>query len=73
MSELITTMFQGFTEIIPAIMGALKDGFQEIIYVDPSASTKVVSDFAKFGFLIAGLGLGLGLTYFTVNLIRRKI
>ena len=73
MGELITTMFQGFTSIIPAIMGALKDGFEELIYVDPSATTPVISNFAKFGFLMAGLGLGLGLTYFVVNLIRRKI
>lgn len=71
--DLISEITSGLTGMGNSVITFLKEAFLNIIYVDPTASTRVVSDFAKFGFGLIGLSLALGLTYFIVNLIRRKI
>lgn len=70
MGELITTMFTSFGDVISGLAGGVKDMFMNIIYVDPSASELVVSDFAIFGFMMAGLSMALGLGYFIIRKIR---
>lgn len=70
MTELITTMFSTFTTTIGGLANGVKEMFMNILYVDPSASVLVLSDFAKFGFLMAGLSMALGLGYFIINKIR---
>lgn len=70
MTELFTELWSVLTSAISNFTGAIKDAFLNIIYVDPDASTKVVSDFAKFGFALVGLSLGLSLIYFIVKKIK---
>lgn len=70
MTELIQTMFSGFTDTISGLATGVKDMFMNILYVDPSASELVLSDFAKFGFLMAGLSMALGLGYFIIRKVR---
>ena len=70
MGELITTMFSGFTTTISGLAGGVKDMFMNLIYEDPAATTLVLSDFAKFGFIMAGLSMALGLGYFIIRKIR---
>lgn len=70
MTELITTMFSGFTDTITGLASGVKEMFMNILYVDPTASTLVVSDFAKFGFVMAGLSMALGLGYFIIRKVR---
>ena len=70
MGELITEMFSTFSTTISGLAGGVKDMFMNILYVDPQASELVLSDFAKFGFVMAGLSLALGLGYFIIRKIR---
>lgn len=73
MGGLITKMFESFTDVIEGITAGIKGAFENILYVDPAAATPELSSFAIFGFVMMGLALALGLVYFVVNLIRRKI
>lgn len=70
MGELITTMFSGFTTTITGLSTGIKDMFMNLLYEDPTATTLVLSDFAKFGFIMAGLSMALGLGYFVIRKIR---
>lgn len=72
MGELITEMFTNFNTVITGIAGGLKDGLEQIIYVDPAAAEKVFSTFAKFGFAMAGVGIATGLIYAGVKMIRAR-
>lgn len=71
MGEIVTQIFQGFTDTIRNLAQGIKDAFVNIIYVDPTAETKVLSDLAQFGFLFLGISLAIGLVYGAVRLIRR--
>lgn len=71
MSDLITTLFSGFTETIKGLGSGIKEAFMNVLYVDPTATNPVISDVAKFGFLVAGLSMAVGLVYGAVRLIRR--
>lgn len=71
MSDLITILFSSFTEAIKGMGNGIKEAFLNVLYVNPTAETLVVSDFAKFMFLTAGLALAIGLIYGAVRLIRR--
>ena len=70
MGELITTMFGGFTDTISGLTGGVKEMFLNLIYENPSAEVLVLSDFAKFGFVMMGLSMALGLGYFIIRKIR---
>ena len=48
MNELITVMFSGVNETVKGLASAVKDMFMNILYVDPTAETLVLSEFAKF-------------------------
>ncbi len=71
MTDIIKNIFSGFSETIKGLAGGIKDAFLNILYVDPSASEKVLSDVAQFGFLFLGLSMAIGLVYGAVRLIRR--
>lgn len=70
MAELINQIFTGFTDAIKGIASGLKDSFEQIIYVDPSATEKVLSDFAKFSFIMMGLSLAFSIVFLIVRKIR---
>ena len=70
MVEIISTMFSGFSDTISGLATGVKDMFMNFLYVDPTAEVLVLSDFAKFGFVMAGLSMALGLGYFIIRKIR---
>lgn len=70
MAELINQIFTGFTDAIKGIASGLKNAFEQIIYVDPSATEKVLSDFAKFSFIMMGLSLAFSVVFLIVRKIR---
>lgn len=70
MGELIEVMFDNFNTTITGLAAGIKDMFLNILYVDPQAEVLVISDFAKFGFIMMGLSLALGLGYFIIRKIR---
>lgn len=71
MGQLVTTMFDSFNESITGLAQGIKDMFMWLIYEDPTATgSLVLSDFAKFGFVMAGLSMACGLGYFIIRKIR---
>lgn len=70
MSELITLLFQSFTTVITGLAGGIKEAASNLIYVDPDAETKVLSDVVQFIFIIAGLSIAMTVFYMVFRLIR---
>lgn len=71
MTELITQLFTTLNTALLGMVEALKDGFANLIYVDPTAVTPVVSPLALFGFIMVGLSMGIGLVYTVFKMIKR--
>lgn len=72
--QIIDAITDTFTDLGTAVFNFLKDGFTTLfLEVDGQGAITGVSNFGLFGFVIMGISLVLGLTYFIVNLVRRKI
>ena len=72
--QIIDAITQTFTDLGEAVFNFLKTGFTTLfLEVDAQGAVTGVSNFGIFGFVIMGISLVLGLTYFIVNLVRRKI
>lgn len=73
-TDIINAITSTFTNIGTAIFNFLKDGFVTLfLETDAQGAVTGVSEFGIFGFVLMGLSLVLGLTYFITNLVRRKI
>ena len=74
-NDLVSAITGALTGIGNAIFEFLKDGFTTLFLEVDSTTHNVtgVSNFGLFSFVIMGIALALGLTYFIVNLVRRKI
>lgn len=72
MGSLISEIFSSFNDVIKGLVGGMKTAFGEFLYVDPSASEKVIGDLPKFLFLMLGVGLATGITYGIVRLVKRR-
>lgn len=72
MGELVSEMFGNFNTVVEGLASGLKTGVEHVLYVDPSASEKIFSTFAKFGFSMAGVGLATGLLYAGVRMVRAR-
>lgn len=73
-TDIINAITSTFTNIGTAIFNFLKDGFVTLFMeTDAQGAITGVSSFGIFGFVLMGLSLVLGLTYFITNLVRRKI
>ncbi len=73
-TNIVTAITSTFTSLGTAIFGLLKEGFTTLfLEVGENGTITGVSNFGIFGFILMGLSLCLGLTYFIVNLVRRKI
>lgn len=70
MSGLITTMFENFSSVIVGLAGGIKDGVANLVYVDPKAETKVLSDAVMFIFTIAGVSIAMTVFFMVFRLIR---
>ncbi len=72
MGSLITQIFTAFTATISGLAGGIKEGFMNLIYVDATAETLVVSDVSMFIFMMLGLSMAVGIVYSAFNLIKRR-
>lgn len=70
MSELLSLLFQSFTTVVTGLAGGIKDAASELIYVDPAASAKTLSDVIQFIFIIAGLSIAMTVFFMVFRLIR---
>lgn len=72
--ELVTALTSTFQNLGTSIFTFLKDGFMSLFFdVTSEGAIEGVSNFGIFSFVLMGISLCLGLTYFIVNLVRRKI
>lgn len=69
---MITEIFSSFTTVITNMAGGLKEAFMNLLYVDPAASEKVISDPVKFLLIFGGVGLAMGMFWKLFGLIRGK-
>lgn len=73
-TEIINAIIQTFTGLGDAVFNLLKSGFVTLfLETDGQGAVTGVSAFGIFGFVLMGISLVLGLTYFITNLVRRKI
>lgn len=70
MGELITQMFSSFSTVITGLATGIKDAAANLIYVDPAAEQKVLSDVIQFIFIIAGLSIAMTVFFMVFRLIR---
>lgn len=71
MGDIVTKIFSSFTDTISNLAQGIKSAFENILYVDPLAETKVLSSVAEFGFVMLGISMAIGLVYTAVRLIKR--
>ena len=72
MSELITQLFGSFPTVVTSLAKGIKDAFGELVWADPLASDKVLSDPIQFIVIFGGVTLGVGLLWGTFSMIRGK-
>lgn len=60
-APLWTEFVEVLTTVVSGVPTAFKSGFMEFLYEDPTASTLVISDFAKFGFGVAAFSVASAL------------
>lgn len=70
MSSLIESIFESFSTVIKGLASGLKEAFNHVLYVDPSASSPVFSPLVLFLFTLAGLGLATGILYKMFGMIQ---
>lgn len=71
-SDLIKLMMSSLSDVITGLATGIKTGFLNLLYEDPSASTKVFSSFAVWSFIIMGLTIGLGLCYTIIRFVTQR-
>lgn len=72
--EIVEALTDTFTSLGTAVFTFLKDGFMTLFFdIGTDGAISGVSNFGIFTFVMLGISLCLGLTYFITNLVRRKI
>ena len=72
MGDIVSTIFEPMTAVIENLGSAMKVAFTTILYEDPSASQKVLSDPVKFGLVCFGIALATGLVMGAFRWIRAR-
>ena len=71
MDSIVTKFASGFTGMIQPLATGIKTGFSNLLYVDPAAEVKVLSDVAEVGLVMGGIALAVGLVMGVFHLIRK--
>lgn len=71
-TSLLEALVAGITGIVAPMIEAIKTGFEEVVYVDPEATTKVVSTLGYFLFAMLGVSIGVGLVWLVISLFKRR-
>lgn len=72
MGEMVRTIFTSFTDVITGLGGGIKSAFEVILYADPTAEVKVLSDFAQFSLIMGGVALATGLVLGAFRMIKNR-
>ena len=71
MEGIVQKFASGFTGILEPLAPGLKNGFSNLVYVDPTAEVKVLSDVAEVGLIVGGMALAVGIVMGIFHLVRR--
>ncbi|MBQ7226550.1 MAG: hypothetical protein IJX02_08145 [Clostridia bacterium] len=71
MGEIISDIMSAFTETISGYTSGFSQAFTNLIYTSGADGERVLSDFAKFGFVFLGFGAAIGVIGLIVGIIRR--
>ena len=71
MGNIVSKFAEGFTGMLEPLANGLKNGFSHLLYQDPSAEVKVLSDVAEVGLIVGGMGLAIGIVIGIFHLVRR--
>ena len=72
MAGLVNQIFQSFNVVITGLASGLKGAFENLIYVDPSATNPTMSPLVMFIFTMLGLGLATGVLWKIFSLVRNR-
>ena len=72
MGEMVSTIFSSFNEVITGLSNGIKTAFVNILYQDPDAAEKVISDPVKFALIFAGVALATGLVMGAFHFIKNR-
>ena len=70
MGAIVSKFAEGLTGMLKPLAEGFKDGFSNLIYVDPTAEVKVLSDVAEVGLVIGGMALACGIVMGIFHLVR---
>lgn len=71
-ANIITTITDVLTSMITGLGGALKTAVSTLIWQDPAATTKSLSDLAVFVLTFLGIGIATSAVYFIFRLIKKS-
>ena len=72
MSQLVSNLFESFKVVVGDLASGINTGFNNLIYVDPSAADPVFSPLVEFIFTVGGIGLGVGILFGIFGLVKRR-
>ena len=70
MEGIVQKFTSGFTGMLEPLADGLKNGFSHLIYVDPSAEVKALSDVAEVGLIVGGMALAVGIVMGIFHFVR---
>lgn len=70
MGEIVNTVFDSLGGVIEKMVDAMRTAFSHLIWEDPDATEKVLSDFAQFGLVFLGISIAVGIVYTIVRMVR---
>ena len=73
MGDLIQAFGDGFTGMLEPMATGIKTGFTHLIYQDPAAESRVLSDLAQVGMLIGGAACAIGLIFGMFRMVRNLL
>ena len=72
MGEMVSTIFSSFNDVITGLSTGIKTAFINILYQDPEATEKVISDPVKFSLIFAGVALATGLVMGAFRFLKNR-
>ena len=70
MGDIVKNFTDGFTGMIEPLADGIKTGFTHLIYQDPAAEVRVLSDVAQCGLILGGVALAVGLVMGVFALVK---
>lgn len=73
MSDIVTTIFESFVEVIQSLATGIKTAFIQFIYADPDAAEKTLSAPFEFLLIFMGISIAIGLVYGAIRMVSRRV